>query len=238
MRFRGFQLFYENEETTQSMIRAIDDFPTFFAPNGEQPLIIDCGANIGISVLEWKYRWPMCRVICFEPDPFAYKLLEQNLEKNDVPGVQSYQAAISDQDGESILYGEIGRGSDSRGNSLHPDWGKRKLSQEVKIQCLRLGPYLDQEPVAFLKLDIEGKEESVLKDISPKLERVQAAYVEVHETKAMVEYNSASRVEKILRDAEFNLELERRFQKHSLPKAQFQWQEAVDAQQTQIMCWR
>ena len=61
------------------MIRAIDEFPSFFSVDGADPLIIDCGANIGISVLEWKSRWPMARVICFEPDPDAFRLLEMNI---------------------------------------------------------------------------------------------------------------------------------------------------------------
>ena len=82
------------------MLRAADDFPTFFTPADEFPLIIDCGANIGVSVLEWKYRWPTCRIICFEPDPYAFALLKKNVIKNDLPGVQCFCTAISDQSGE------------------------------------------------------------------------------------------------------------------------------------------
>lgn len=104
------------------MIRAADDFPSFFSPTDDFPLIIDCGANIGVSVLEWKYRWPTSRIICFEPDPFAFEILETNIKKNDLPNVLGVCAAISNQEGQAIFHGQINRGADSRGNSLRPQW--------------------------------------------------------------------------------------------------------------------
>ena len=193
-RFRGFQLFFENEEATASMLRAIDDFPSFFSPSGTSPLIIDCGANIGVSVLEWKYRWPMARVICFEPDPFAFELLRTNVDRNDLPGVECIEAALADFDGSATLYGDLGRGADARGNSLRPSWGNRANSEMTEVRCTRLAPYLAREPVAFLKIDIEGAEELVLRDSSAALQSVEAAYVEVHETDEMLETNSLGRI--------------------------------------------
>ena len=84
------------------MIRASDEFPSFFEPRQSEPLIIDCGANIGVSVLEWKTRWPMSRIICFEPDPDAFRLLSLNMERNDIPGVQCIHAAVADFDGAGV----------------------------------------------------------------------------------------------------------------------------------------
>jgi FkbM family methyltransferase len=237
-RFRGFQLYFENEEATESMVRAIDEFPSFFTPQAISPLIIDCGANIGVSVLEWKYRWPMSRVICFEPDPFAFELLEMNVERNDIPGIQCFQKAISDIDGTAKLHGDLGHGADARGNSLRPAWGKRRQSGEVDVTCTRLAPYLQSEPVAFLKLDIEGAEEGVLRDSAEALASVEAAYVEVHETNELDEENSLGRIEELLRKADFQLEIESRFDAHALPASQHSWQQRVGAKQSQLLCWR
>ena len=94
IKFRGFDLFHNNADAAESMIRQIDDFPSFFTPIGERPLIIDCGANIGVSVLEWKTRWPHAEIICFEPDPFASKILQMNVDKNDIPGIQCVLSLI------------------------------------------------------------------------------------------------------------------------------------------------
>jgi FkbM family methyltransferase len=237
-RFRGFQLFFEHEEATDSMLRAIDDFPSFFTPTGASPLIIDCGANIGVSVLEWKYRWPMARVICFEPDPFAFELLQINVARNDLPGVECIEAALADFDGRAALHGDLGHGADARGNSLRPSWGRREDSEMIEVRCTRLAPYLAREPVAFLKIDIEGAEEVVLRDSSAALRSVDAAYVEVHETDELLDTNSLRDVERILRDAEFRIEIESRFGPHALPARLQRWQRRVGARQTQLLCWR
>ncbi len=237
-RFRGFQLQFENEEATESMLRAIDEFPSFFTPSGLSPLIIDCGANIGVSVLEWKYRWPMSRVICFEPDPFAFALLKANIDLNDVPGVECVQAALADFDGQAALHGDLGRGADARGNSLRRSWGNRQDSQTVEVRCIRLAPYLMREPVAFLKLDIEGAEEAVLRDSTAALASVDAAYVEVHETEELVTTNALERIERILHESGFQTEHESRFGPHALPAHLQGWQEQVGARQSQLLCWR
>ena len=237
-RFHGFQLFFENEEATDSMLRAIDDFPSFFTPTGTSPLIIDCGANIGVSVLEWKYRWPMSRVICFEPDPFAFELLKTNIDRNDLPGVECIEAALSDFDGPGSLHGDLGRGADARGNSLRRSWGNREDSETIEVRCTRLVPYLSGEPVAFLKIDIEGVEEAVLRDSFAELRSVDAAYIEVHETDELLETNSLGRIERILIEADFQIEIESRFGPHALPAHLQEWQSQVGAKQTQLLCWR
>ena len=103
LNFRGFKLFHQNSEAAESMIRQIDQFPSFFTPTSERPWIIDCGANIGVSVLEWKTRWPQSRIVCFEPDPFAFSRLKMNVDRNDIPGIECLNLALADTDGTATL---------------------------------------------------------------------------------------------------------------------------------------
>ena len=220
------------------MIRAIDDFPSFFSLDGADPLIIDCGANIGVSVLEWKARWPMARVICFEPDPDAFRLLAMNIERNDVPGVRCIQAAVSDQDGRCELYGDLGKGADARGNSIERAWGEREGTSVVEVSCRRLSPYLQPGPIAFLKMDIEGAEHRVLQESSSMLRQVNAIYVEVHETDELQPANSCELVSSLLRDAGFTVDSESRYEPHALPTHLQPWQEMTGAHQTQLLGWR
>src|SRR3989344_4410761 len=43
---------------------------------------IDCGANIGVSLLYIKVSAPQARVLCFEPNPAARAILEKNVAIN------------------------------------------------------------------------------------------------------------------------------------------------------------
>lgn len=238
LKFRGYKLFYQSLEAAESMLRQIDEFPSFFTPQSEPPTIIDCGANIGVSVLEWKYRWPACRVICFEPDPHAFAVLEKNINVNDVPGVRCVRAALANTDGAAPLFGNIDKRGDARGNSIDPGWGRREGSTEVTVPTVRLRNYIRDETVDFLKLDIEGSEVAVLLDIEDKLDQVNAIYVEVHETSVTRSYNSVEKVQQVLNDAGYTLEIDRRESAYSLPPRARRWQDSVGARQAHIMGWR
>lgn len=237
-KFRGYKLAFENRESAEAMVRQIDDFPSFFTPLDDRPLIIDCGSNIGVSMLEWKTRWPGARIVCFEPDPFAFKILQANVNLNDLPDVKCVNAALSDVDGTVSFFGDISLRGDARGNSIDRAWGERTDSTEVTVACKRLSPFIADAQVSFLKLDIEGAEQRVITEIAPHLHRVQAMYVEVHETTASLSHNSSAAIERILRGAGFTIETESRHGEHALPPHLDSWRLSVGARQSQILAWR
>jgi hypothetical protein len=43
----------------------------------EAPLIIDCGSNIGMSILNFKTQYPKSRIIAFEPDNSNFEILKK-----------------------------------------------------------------------------------------------------------------------------------------------------------------
>ena len=237
-KFRGFQLFHNNEDAAESMIRQIEDFPSFFSPVGDRPLIVDCGANIGVSVLEWKTRWPMAEILCFEPDPYAFEILQTNVDENDIPGIECINAAVSDREDLVDFYGDLGPDGDARGNSIDPAWADREGNTQTSVESVCLSSYIDGRDVSFLKLDVEGAEQRVLEEIADHLHRVAAIYVEVHETDASVDRNSLAAVEKILAIAGFTVEQEERYSAHALPGHLDDWREMSGARMTQLLCWR
>lgn len=238
MKFRGFQLHHNNAAAAESMVRQIDEFPSFFTPSEERPLIIDCGANIGVSVLEWKTRWPTCEIICFEPDPWAFKVLDKNVEQNDIPGIRCINAAVLEHSDGAEFFGDLRQAGDARGNSVDPSWSRRDGSTSTTVKSTRLKPYIEGRDVSFLKLDIEGAEQRVLTDIQDHLDCISAIYVEVHETDESIDRNSAQAIESILKESGFIVEREEREGERSLPRHLDQWQERVGAVQTQLLCWR
>jgi len=46
----------------------------------DAPYILDCGANIGLSVIYFKQQWPKAKIVAFEPDPKNFDHLTKNIE--------------------------------------------------------------------------------------------------------------------------------------------------------------
>lgn len=135
------------------------------------PLIIDCGSNIGLSVIYLKYFYPDARIIAFEPDPNLFLVLQSNIATFEMSDVQLYNRAVW------TTTATLGFRSDGAvgGRLCMSDLA----SANTQVQTERLRDYLDQE-IDFLKLDIEGAEIEVLQDCCGKLENVERLFVEYH----------------------------------------------------------
>ena len=80
----------------QLLVRRLNDF----LPDNDQPLILDCGANIGFSVLNFKRQFPHARIIAFEPDPQFAPVLHRNMARNGAADVEVIEAAVWVKHGE------------------------------------------------------------------------------------------------------------------------------------------
>ena len=60
----------------------------------DNPTIIDCGANIGISVLYFKKKFPNAKIIAFEPDRSAFECLSANIKASGNSGVELINSSI------------------------------------------------------------------------------------------------------------------------------------------------
>ena len=57
--------------------------------------ILDIGANIGYySLLFAKLIGPSVQVYAFEPDPYSYDLLQQNILENGYPTIFAFQLGV------------------------------------------------------------------------------------------------------------------------------------------------
>lgn len=142
-----------------------------FNPSNDSPLIIDCGANMGVSVLYFVRQFPQARIIAFEPEEDIYAVLEKNIASHRLTNVELQNKAVWES--ETVLAFTTDHGM---GGSVTNTFSNQ---QPVKVQTVRLADYL-QQPVDFLKLDIEGAEYTVLKDCEPLLKNVQNIFVEYH----------------------------------------------------------
>ena len=141
------------------------------------PLILDCGSNIRISILYFKSVYPKARIIGFEPDPVVFAYLKENIAMNQLDNVKLLQAAVADQEGRLTFYTDSKYGS-CLSQYLPADVRCSLLARE-EVHCIGLGDYLT-EPVDFLKMNIEGAELSALGGCADRLRMIREMVVEYH----------------------------------------------------------
>lgn len=141
-----------------------------FQTNSLNPIIYDCGANIGVSCLYFNKNYPKSKIKAFEADPNIAKILKENLEKNNCADIEVINKAIwINNDGiELSLEGADGASIYSKVNV-------------TKVPSVRLKDLIENEnKIDMLKIDIEGAEYDVLLDCRNSLSNVENVFIEYH----------------------------------------------------------
>ncbi len=154
----------------------IDESYRFKSMN-EYPLIIDCGANFGLSVYYFKSIFPKSKIIAFEPNPDLYSILLDNIKINDWDDVEVFPFALSNTNEKTKFFIPEKM---PMGGSLKTRLVKNRNDIKIcEVNCVRLNSYIERE-VDFLKLDIEGSELEVLNDCEKNLSNVKFIFCEFH----------------------------------------------------------
>lgn len=152
----------------------IERFYQKILTSGKRPLIIDCGANIGASVIWFTARYPEAHVLAVEPAPDNFSLLERNCTGLDV---DLRKAGIGATDGISHL--------------ADAGWGTMayrtvETEQGPEIAMVTMASLLASKPedrfVPFiLKIDVEGGEESLFSGDCSDINRFPLIIMEPHD---------------------------------------------------------
>lgn len=194
---------WEIEYTNVSEILAFIDFILFrrmndFYPDTESPLILDCGANIGYTVLYYKHAFPKAKILAFEPDPDSVPILRRNIERNGLKDVQIINSAVWIEDGEVFWFCEGVDGSRIVQDNTFSD-------KIVTVPAIDLAKYLVQD-IDLLKLDIEEAEFTVIPHIHEQLHRVKNILVEIH-LKNQSRYAGLSKIIDVLINSGFKISI-------------------------------
>ncbi len=136
----------------------------------KRPLIIDCGSNIGLSIIYFKKLFPNAKIIGFEPDNDIYDIAKNNLNQFELDDVDLQQKAVWIND-QPLIFAKKG--------SLSGHIVEKVTENTIMIQTVRLKDYLN-DTVDFLKIDIEGPEFEILQDCKDLLRNVENIFVEYH----------------------------------------------------------
>lgn len=147
-----------------------------FDSRNSKPCIIDCGSNIGMSILYFKCLFPGSTIMAFEPDPEAFKLIRENVMQNELTNVTVLNFALDLAGGKAILFGNQKPGS--LNNSLITSHDRRTGSI---IDTKRLSEFIDHS-IDLLKIDVEGAEGKIIEDliINKKLGAIKKLIIEFH----------------------------------------------------------
>ncbi|GAB2562893.1 FkbM family methyltransferase [Spirosoma areae] len=147
----------------------VDEFYRF-ETTSPTPVIFDCGTNIGTSVVYFRQMYPTARIVAFEADAHISAMLQENLRKNRILGVEVVTKAVWTNN-EGIWFGSDQADSASIFSQID-----RKLVPSVRLHDV----LLRETRIDMLKMDIEGAEIAVLTDCRDALTPVQNLFVEFH----------------------------------------------------------
>ncbi|HMU59985.1 MAG TPA: FkbM family methyltransferase [Chitinophagaceae bacterium] len=161
--------FYQNPQEFLHGIKEIFIEKIYKVSLPDNPYIIDCGANIGLSVLYFKNIFPDAEILAFEPDERNFSLLEKNIRSFNLSNIGLRKEAVWNEDTWINFTEEASMSSKIEMNG----------SGSKKVKASRLRDFLNRK-VDFLKIDIEGAEYTVLCDIADKLKNVDNMFIEYH----------------------------------------------------------
>lgn len=132
-------------------------------------VFLDVGANIGVYTIACALLFK--RVESFEPHPVVRQVLALNKAINHFDNVTIHAMGLSDKDGVATLYEGF---SDNMGASSLERGAEANTSYQVELRNASTAILqVTQEPVAFIKVDVEGHEAKVFQGLSLFLSKQQ-----------------------------------------------------------------
>lgn len=142
-----------------------------FEPSGSSRIILDCGANMGLSVLYFSLNYPKHKIIAFEPDEKIFAILKENVKTFQLTNVELHRKAVWTKNETLEFYSDGGMGGRIE--------NEYKNQTPTFIEAVPLLDYLTDD-VDFLKIDIEGAEDAVIKYCRGNLHKANNIFFEYH----------------------------------------------------------
>ena len=154
----GYSNFFLKEPWMYSLVRSLQSF--------KKGIFIDVGANLGQTLLVVRSVSRELKYIGFEPNPTCAYYLGELIRVNKFVDVRIVPAAIYNFDGALSLSVSPGDKADSCATLLHDFNGASDREQIVtKAVSARSLNFLLDEEIAIIKIDVEGTELEVIKEL-------------------------------------------------------------------------
>jgi FkbM family methyltransferase len=142
---------------------------------GRRPLIIDCGANIGMSALYFSHLFPEAAIVAIEPDAENFRMLSRNSAAN--PLILPVRAAVSDRPGwVSIKNPEAHAWAFQTAESV-----ERRADSIPAITIADAASRVEDHEPLIVKVDIEGAEEQLFRSNTGWISTWPMLSIELHD---------------------------------------------------------
>ena len=167
----------------------------------EDGIMVDLGANIGLTTLYVKSFFPSLNVVALEPEQNTYKRLHNNVKINSLRNVTLLNKGVWSK--STTLKGDF---SFRDGQ----DWAFRLIESNKKtdnsIEVISMSELMENYSIRnidFLKIDIEGAEKNLFENTQDLkwLARVKIIAIEIHD-----EFGTRKHIEDTLLKYNFKLE--------------------------------
>jgi FkbM family methyltransferase len=138
-----------------------------------RPLIVDCGANMGLSARYFAHDYPEARIIAVEPDGSNVRQARLN---NDPGHVEVRQAAVA----SAPMHGRIidsGRGN----NALQVEADECGALEMISLNSILADAEQEGATPFIVKIDIEGFEKELFSKNLEWLDRFPVLIIELHD---------------------------------------------------------
>ena len=159
IRIFGFEIVNYNYRLLDYLVKEVFvGFEYKFTADNQNPVIFDCGANIGMATIFFKWLYPNATIYAFEPQTKTFAFLEENIRSNNLSNVFCYNLALSDEEGVITFYE-----SDDQ-NLMGSILEDRVVGKKIEVQTKKLSSFIKQK-VDLMKIDVEGAENLIVKDL-------------------------------------------------------------------------
>lgn len=127
---------------------------------GPHDVVADIGANIGLTAI--LFSTLSRKVLAFEPSPSTYRILTENLTRARVSNVEAINLGLGQKEESlTITFAKNNRSGGYVSDKIRPETGH--VTEKIQVDTLDHYFSEDLDPPSFLKIDVEGFEQMVIK---------------------------------------------------------------------------
>lgn len=156
-----FDLKRFHEEAQKVFVEQIYQFNS----SRSNPVIVDCGTNLGLLPIYYAKHFPNARIVAFEADPIKARIAENNLQEAGVTNTRLIPKAVWLDNGTVPFV-------------CQTDLGEPTV---VQVPAVKLSDFVGDQTIDLLRLNVAGAEFHIIRDSLSQLPHVRHLITEVRQ---------------------------------------------------------